>query len=88
MRTGALAVLFGFVAIAFANNADVFAHNAYRIVPLVVAHNTVALMLGALAAAAARLPRNDRRAVTLEVGIQNSGLGLIILFTFSPMPAA
>jgi len=26
----------------------------------------------------------DQRAVTMEVGIQNSGLGLVILFTFFP----
>lgn len=32
----------------------------------------------------ARLPEDQSRAVTLEVGIQNSGLGLIIVFGFFP----
>jgi BASS family bile acid:Na+ symporter len=31
-----------------------------------------------------KVPAADRRAVTMEVGIQNSGLGLVILFTFFP----
>ena len=84
MRLGSIVVLSGFVAIAFANNMDVFIENAHRIVALVVVHNAVALTLGAVAGYAIKLPKNDRRAVTMEVGIQNSGLGLVILFTFFP----
>jgi BASS family bile acid:Na+ symporter len=30
----------------------------------------------------AGLPERDRRAVSIEVGIQNSGLGLILIFNF------
>ena len=33
-------------------------------------------------AVAARLPERDRRAVAIECGIQNSGLGLILIFNF------
>ncbi|ASK35687.1 bile acid:sodium symporter [Alcanivorax sp. N3-2A] len=84
MRWVTLAVLFGFVAIAFANNMDVFLANADRILALVVGQNALALGLGALAGVIIGLNRADRRAVTLEVGIQNSGLGLSILFTFFP----
>lgn len=84
MRIASLLVLFGFVAIAFANNFELFLAEAHRFVLLVVAHNAIALAAGALAGWAARLSVGDRRAVTLEVGIQNSGLGLAILFTFYP----
>ncbi len=87
MRVVALTVLFAFVAIAFANNIDVFLANADRIVALVVGHNALALGLGTLAGLAVGLKRADRRAVTMEVGIQNSGLGLVILFTFFPQAA-
>ncbi|MFP3468342.1 bile acid:sodium symporter family protein, partial [Leifsonia sp. SIMBA_070] len=51
---------------------------------LVVGHNLLAFCLGYGMASVARLPEADRRAVTMEVGIQNSGLGLLILFTFFP----
>ncbi|MES1943648.1 bile acid transporter family protein [Salinisphaera sp. PC39] len=84
MRLVSLAVLFGFVAIAFANNVDLFLAEADRFALLVIAHNAAALGVGALAGRLARLPVPDRRAVTMEVGIQNSGLGLAILFTFYP----
>jgi BASS family bile acid:Na+ symporter len=51
---------------------------------LVVAHNLLALSLGYGMGVLLKLPVADRRAVTMEVGIQNSGLGLVILFTFFP----
>jgi BASS family bile acid:Na+ symporter len=44
--------------------------------------NALGLSLGYAAASAARLPQVDRRAVSIEVGIQNSGLGLILIFNF------
>lgn len=84
MRLVTLMVLFSFVGIAFANNMEVFLANAHRILALVVGQNALALALGAVAGVLTGLSRADRRAVTLEVGIQNSGLGLSILFTFFP----
>lgn len=84
MRVVTMVVLFGFVGIAFANNFDVFIANAHRIVGLVMGQNALALGLGAMAGVLTGLKRADRRAVTMEVGIQNSGLGLSILFTFFP----
>jgi BASS family bile acid:Na+ symporter len=45
-------------------------------------HNATALLSGYWTARALRLPERDCRAVSFEVGIQNSGLGLILIFTF------
>ena len=87
LRLASLLVLLGFVAIAFAQKMDVFFANAERIVALVVGQNALALALGAGIGYAVHLSRGDRRAVTMEVGIQNSGLGLSILFTFCPQAA-
>lgn len=84
MRLVALAVFLGFVAIAFARNYALFLEYADRIAALVIGHNLGALALGALAGRLMRLPQHERRAVTMEVGIQNSALGLSILFTFFP----
>lgn len=47
---------------------------------VVVVHNMFALGTGYFAARACRLPVRDRRSLTIEVGIQNSGLGLVLLF--------
>ena len=49
---------------------------------IVALHNALALNLGYWAARAARLPRRDCRAIAIEVGIQNSALGLVLTFDF------
>ncbi|MCF8042615.1 MAG: bile acid:sodium symporter family protein [Desulfarculaceae bacterium] len=53
------------------------------LVALVVAlHNAMALSLGYSSARLFKLPPKDVRAVAIEVGIQNSALGLILVFDF------
>jgi BASS family bile acid:Na+ symporter len=47
---------------------------------VVIAHNLCALSTGFGGGTLFRLPKLDRRSLTIEVGIQNSGLGLILLF--------
>jgi BASS family bile acid:Na+ symporter len=47
---------------------------------VVIVHNLCALSTGYGGATLFRLPKLDRRSLTIEVGIQNSGLGLILLF--------
>ncbi len=48
---------------------------------IVLPHNLLAFALGNLAARAIRADTASRRALTIEVGIQNSGLGIVILLT-------
>lgn len=84
MRVLSLLVFLAFVVLAVHKNFDLLVQSIGVIVPLVIGHNLLALGTGAGAAALARLPADQRRAVTLEVGIQNSGLGLTLLFTFFP----
>jgi BASS family bile acid:Na+ symporter len=84
MRFIALAIFMLFVGIAFARNYDLFLQFVDEIFVLVVGHNLLALLLGAFSGWLIRLPRDERRAVTMEVGIQNSALGLSVLFTFFP----
>jgi BASS family bile acid:Na+ symporter len=49
------------------------------IMPMVILHNAAALLLGWLAARAIRMNIPDTRAVTIEIGMQNSGLGLALI---------
>lgn len=81
-RHGSLLALFGFVALALATNWAQFIADANGYLLLVVAHNALALLLGYGAARLMQLNRADQRAITFEVGLQNSGLGLGIIFTF------
>ncbi|MDI6726725.1 MAG: bile acid:sodium symporter family protein, partial [Smithellaceae bacterium] len=48
----------------------------------VFVHNLLALSIGYFSAWAMGVPVRDRRAITIEVGIQNSALALILIFTF------
>ena len=84
MRWFSLALFLGFIVVALEKNFSLFIEHVGSVLLLVVLHNSVALLVGHGAGLLARLPRADRRAVTMEVGIQNSGLGLMILFTFFP----
>lgn len=48
----------------------------------VLIHNALALNIGFWSGRLFRLPEADTRAVCIEVGIQNSGLGLVLVFNF------
>lgn len=81
-RIVSLIALLGFVAIALWLNWDKFIAGASIYLLFVVAHNALALSLGWASARLLGLPQADRRAISLEVGLQNSGLGLGIIFTY------
>ncbi|KJS31284.1 MAG: symporter [Desulfatitalea sp. BRH_c12] len=61
-------------------------HNFLRAIGLVAfgvfVHNALALSIGYFSARAFRLREADRRAVAIEVGIQNSALALVLIFQF------
>lgn len=76
-------VVFGlFVVGALAANWRHFLDYVGFVVVAVFLHNALALATGYFAARFAGLPERDRRAVSIEVGIQNSALGLILIFNF------
>lgn len=77
-----MGIFVAFIVIALAGNWNFFLAFAGAVAVLVIAHNALALAGGYLTATLARLSPYDRRAVTIETGIQNSGLGLILIFGF------
>ena len=76
-------VIFGlFVIGALAANWRHFLDYVGFVVVAVFLHNALALSTGYYVARLAGLPERDRRAVSIEVGIQNSALGLVLIFNF------
>jgi BASS family bile acid:Na+ symporter len=71
-----------FVLGALVVNWDFFTQYVQRVVLFVFLLNAFALLTGYFTARLAGLPEADRRAVALEVGIQNSGFGLVLVFNF------
>lgn len=79
-----LSVIFVAVLIigAFASNFKIFTHYIHYIVVIVFLQNLLALGAGFVTGTLLKIPFRDRRAITIEIGIQNSGLGLALAFEF------
>jgi len=68
------------VVLAFGNNVNLFLKYILYIFILVLIHNGSALALGYSLGSIFKVQEPDRRSLTIETGIQNSGLGLVLLF--------
>ena len=68
------------VVLTFGNNIDAFLKCIRYIFLIVLVHNLLALGIGFGMGTICRTPYKDRRTLTIETGIQNSGLGLVLLF--------
>lgn len=82
IRIISILILFGFILVALQNNFETFKDYLYLVFILVLVHNALAFTIGFLVGRIGGVPRADRRTLTIETGIQNSGLGLILIFTF------
>lgn len=71
-----------FVAIAFTQNFQVFRQYIHWVALAVMLQNAAALACGYFAAWGTGLGERDRRAIAIEVGIQNSALGLALVFRY------
>ena len=67
------------VVLAFVGNMDAFLKCIEYIFVIVLIHNLLALLIGYGMGTSFKVPRRDRRTLTIETGIQNSGLGLVLL---------
>ncbi|HET8866441.1 MAG TPA: bile acid:sodium symporter family protein [Gracilimonas sp.] len=72
----------GFVIVAFSMNFENFISYVDLVIVLVFFHNAIALMSGYGLAYLFKLNRQDRKSISIETGIQNSGLGLLLIFNF------
>ncbi len=76
-----LVALIVFILVAVFKNLDHFLNNFWLLFAVVLAHNALALSLGYFSSSLAGLGLADKKAVTLEVGMQNSSLAIAIVFT-------
>jgi len=67
---------------ALAANWSIFLKVVGLVMLIVLLHNALALNLGYWSGRLCRLDERDSRAVCIEVGIQNSALGLVLVFNF------
>ncbi|MWD29030.1 bile acid:sodium symporter family protein [Aquicoccus sp. SCR17] len=82
MQWLSMAIFALFIIGALAANWAFFLGYAGAVAGLVILHNGLALLGGNLISRLAGLSEYDRRSITIETGIQNSGLGLVLIFAF------
>lgn len=70
------------IFLALYNNRDIFMDYIFYVFWIVVLHNIIAFTTGFSIASFMGLSKRDIRSITIETGIQNSGLGLLLIFTF------
>jgi len=82
MKLLSILIFFGFVGVAFAMNFEYFLEFVKYVVVIVFIHNTAALLLGYYFAGLMGLKKRERRTISIETGIQNSGIALVLIFNF------
>jgi len=77
-----LAIFLIFIILAFAKNFDIFINYVQYVLILVIAHNALAIITGFYFAKIMKLSFKNQKTLAIETGIQNSGLGLLLIFSF------
>jgi len=68
------------IVLALAKNFDYFIHAIQFIFIIVLLHNALALGSGYTIASLFKLSKANRKSISIETGIQNSGLALVLIF--------
>ncbi|MBX2899865.1 MAG: bile acid:sodium symporter family protein [Cyclobacteriaceae bacterium] len=82
VRLASMFMLIGFIVAAVVNNQAAFTMYLRQVFWVVLLHNGLALLAGYYFSRALKNEESVNRTVAIETGIQNSGLALILIFTF------
>ena len=82
IRTLSIILLLCFILIALYNNLAVLSNHIFSIFWIVVIHNGLALAGAYFFSKSIGNAEPINRTIAIETGIQNSGLGLVLIFTF------
>ena len=81
-KIGSILFFMALIILALSKNIDIFKKYIHYVFIIVLVHNILALILGYSVASIAGLSKRNRRTLAIETGIQNSGLGLLLIFSF------
>lgn len=81
-KIGSILFFIALIILALSKNIDIFKKHIHYVFIIVLVHNILALILGYSVASIAGLSKRNRRTLAIETGIQNSGLGLLLIFSF------
>jgi len=82
MHYASILIFAAIVVMAFGANLDLFLRYIHLVVFIVLVHNASAILSGFGVAKLFKLNFQDQKTLAIETGIQNSGLGLGLIFAF------
>ncbi len=82
LKPFSMLVFLALIVGAFYENIDIFLDYIYLVAALVIFHNIGAFIIGYYTAKGFGLERKDVKTISMETGIQNGGLGLLLIFGF------
>ncbi|MFW5886943.1 MAG: bile acid:sodium symporter family protein [Bacteroidota bacterium] len=80
MKVLSIIIFAGYVFFALSANFNLFLKYIHLVVVIVLLHNALALSTGFLLASLAKVDVSSRRSISIETGIQNSALALVLIF--------
>jgi len=80
MKRASITIFIAILAIIFIKNFDLFLTHIKYIALIVLIHNALAFLMGYNFASLFKLEKRDCKTISIETGIQNSGLALALLF--------
>lgn len=81
-KVGSILFFLLLIVLALSKNIEIFKQHIHYVFILVLTHNILALTLGYNIARIFGLSKRNKRTLAIETGIQNSGLGLLLIFSF------
>ncbi|MEN8124164.1 MAG: bile acid:sodium symporter family protein [Bacteroidota bacterium] len=82
LKPVSIIIFIAFIAVAFYNNLKVFLNYIHYVFILVIIHNIILYFTGFYTAKFSGLSYINQKTLSIETGIQNSGLGLLLVFSF------
>lgn len=81
-----IGIFIAFLLVAIGLNIENFYKYIWFILPIVIVHNFMALGAGWVLAKLVKTNKKDRKTITIETGIQNSGIALVLIFSNKIFP--
>ena len=82
LKPFSMIIFLALIVIAVYDNLDIFLNYINLVAGLVIFHNIGAYFIGFYTAKIFGLEKRDRKTISMETGIQNGGLGLLLIFQF------
>lgn len=82
LRPISILIFVCFIVIAFLQNWSIFTEHIHHVSYLVILHNILAYIAGFYFAKSLGFSKQIQKTLAIETGIQNSGLGLLLVFAF------